>query len=481
VPLQIQHGVVMNKHAELTLLVSLALLACLAFLFFKGPSTAPVDEEDAGGLSAPGPPQVKSIDRIPRSKVRSSRVVNPVSVRGKKKVSSSRAVNAFPVSENRPEVYISSWAYAGSSRQGSFASEGGSQATEAAVVSGLRWLHFHQDKPSGKWDSDDYQKNCKGPGSPCANFVGNKPEEKYADSDVGVSALSILAFLGHGQTHRVGRFKRTVRRGLKYLKNIQSAGTGVFGNASGEGWMVNHALATAAMCEAFAVTRDNVLKGPAQKAVDYILQSQNPGFGWGFGPKDGKSSTLVTGWVALALDAASMGKLIVPRSAVDGAMAWFDRVTRATDGEVGDMRSDDGGVKFPGDCESGFESLPAPTAASVFCRIFCGRKRSSRTVRQGIKILMAHLPDYNKPECDKVDFLYWHFGTNAMFQFGGPDWRTWGTAMKEALLKSQRAGRICQDGSWDPVGKGRALGGRVCSTAINVLTLEVYYRYKRVR
>jgi hypothetical protein len=352
-------------------------------------------------------------------------------------------------------------------------------------LSGLRWLHFHQDKPEGKWDVDDYRKNCKGPGSPCANFSGNKPEEKCANSDVGVSALSVLAFLGYGQTHRVGKFKRTVRRGLKYLKKIQDANTGRFGNATGEGSILNHALATLAMCEAYAVTRDNVLKGPAQKAVNYILQSQNPGFGWGSRPKDGKSRTLVTGWVALALDAARMGKFVVPRSAVDGAMAWFEKVTRATDGEVGSMCSGDGGVKFPGDDESDgeseFESLPTPTAVSVFCRIFCGRKRSSRTVQLGVRILLASLPDYNKPLCDKVDFLYWHFGTNAMFQFGGPGWRTWNTAMKEALLKNQRAGRICQDGSWDPVGNGFVPGGRIFSTAINALTLEVYYRYQRVR
>ena len=38
----------------------------------------------------------------------------------------------------------------------------------------------------------------------------------------------------------------------------------------------------------------------------------------------------------------------------------------------------------------------------------------------------------------------------------------------------------CEDGSWDPaVDKWGSIGGRVYATAINVLTLEVYYRYPR--
>ena len=42
-------------------------------------------------------------------------------------------------------------------------------------------------------------------------------------------------------------------------------------------------------------------------------------------------------------------------------------------------------------------------------------------------------------------------------------------------------GKSCDDGSWDPaVDKWGSIGGRVYATAINVLTLEVYYRYAHV-
>jgi hypothetical protein len=349
--------------------------------------------------------------------------------------------------------------------------------TESAVLSGLRWIHFHQDKPSGKWDADNFQKNCKGPGSPCSHVNQTPPAAGF---DVGVSGLALLAFMGYGQTHRHGKFKRTVRRGLKHLMTVQDSATGRFGNASGESWIYNHAIAATAMCEAFAVTRDNLLKQPAQKAVDYILRAQNPGYGWKYEPRDGKNDTSVTGWMVLALKAAQMGKLNVPKSAFDGAIAWFDRVTRVSDGKVGYMRPGDIGARLMSRPPDMFKSLPTMTAVSVLCRIFCGQKRTENKIRQGVKLLMSNLPDYNRPKNDKVNFYYWFFGTYAMFQYGGWDWASWNNAMKNALLGSQRAGRICQDGSWDPVGEWGIVGGRVYSTAINVLTLEIYYRYSRM-
>ncbi|TET38530.1 MAG: hypothetical protein E3J72_03310 [Planctomycetota bacterium] len=363
--------------------------------------------------------------------------------------------------------------------KGSLKREGGSKETERVVDAALRWLHFHQDKPEGRWDIDDYQRNCKGPGAPCSHMNGGQAPASGFDS--GVSGLALLAFLGYGQTHRVGRFKRTVRRGLKFLLSCQDPDTGRFGDAKGESWIYNQALATMAICEAYAVTRDNILKKPAQKAINYIISSQNPGYGWKYEPRDRKNDTSVTGWMVLALKAAKMGKLAVSDSAFKGAIEWFDHVTRVSDGKVGYMRPGDPGAKLAGRPADTFKSLPTMTAVSVLCRIFCGQKRTNKKIQQGVKILMDNLPDYNKPKNDKVNYYYWYYATYAMFQVGGPKWKAWNDAMKKALIKTQRAGRICQDGSWDPIGEWCVVGGRVYATAINALTLEIYYRYARVQ
>jgi hypothetical protein len=62
---------------------------------------------------------------------------------------------------------------------------------------------------------------------------------------------------------------------------------------------------------------------------------------------------------------------------------------------------------------------------------------------------------------------------------GGDDrWRQWNIALKRTLLDNQvkSGGRR---GSYDPVCHwGKNGGGRVYSTAICVLNLEIYYRYE---
>jgi hypothetical protein len=54
--------------------------------------------------------------------------------------------------------------------------------------------------------------------------------------------------------------------------------------------------------------------------------------------------------------------------------------------------------------------------------------------------------------------------------------------MKNALVPHQHTGKDgCRNGSWNPeVDRWGFEGGRVYATAINALTLEVYYRYANV-
>ena len=74
---------------------------------------------------------------------------------------------------------------------------------------------------------------------------------------------------------------------------------------------------------------------------------------------------------------------------------------------------------------------------------------------------------------------YWYYGAYAMYQMGGRHWEKWNTAMKEAILDSQRKDGA-NKGSWDPAGPRGHHGGRVYSTASMVLCLEVYFRYAKV-
>jgi hypothetical protein len=63
-----------------------------------------------------------------------------------------------------------------------------------------------------------------------------------------------------------------------------------------------------------------------------------------------------------------------------------------------------------------------------------------------------------------------------MFQRQGDDWLRWNQAMQETLLTRQRLdGELA--GSWDADDLWGGYGGRVYSTSLATLSLEVYYRY----
>ena len=69
-----------------------------------------------------------------------------------------------------------------------------------------------------------------------------------------------------------------------------------------------------------------------------------------------------------------------------------------------------------------------------------------------------------------------------MFQAGGQPWKRWNDVVRDTLVDRQCGeDEGCRRGSWDPLGRWSPEGGRVYSTALAVLTLEVYYRYQSQR
>ena len=77
---------------------------------------------------------------------------------------------------------------------------------------------------------------------------------------------------------------------------------------------------------------------------------------------------------------------------------------------------------------------------------------------------------------------YWYYATLAMFQVGGKPWKTWNAHLKTDVVDHQRQDTTycLYKGSWDPIGPWGPDGGRVYSTALLAMCLEVYYRYDRV-
>jgi hypothetical protein len=103
-----------------------------------------------------------------------------------------------------------------------------------------------------------------------------------------------------------------------------------------------------------------------------------------------------------------------------------------------------------------------------------GWKPNDPLIMGATQNLVEHLPSWDG---GNVNFYYWYYGTLAMFQAGGERWKAWNVEMRDTLEQRQRRGAPAVDGSWDPVGAWCGRGGRVYSTAMGALCLEVYYRY----
>ncbi|MHC4940828.1 MAG: prenyltransferase/squalene oxidase repeat-containing protein [Planctomycetota bacterium] len=346
--------------------------------------------------------------------------------------------------------------------------------TQDIVMLGLQWLADHQDE-DGKWDCDDFMKHdpaddrCDGPGN--------------ALYDTGVSGLALLAFLGAGYTDRGSskdKFVRTVRRGLRHLIRVQDE-DGCFGSRSAKAFLYNHGIATLAMAEAFWLTRNPLYKRPAQRGLDFIARARNSYGAWRYEPRGGENDLSVTGWMVMALKSGKYAGLLIDPDAFEGARRFVDKMTDPEFGQAG-YDSPGGGPARPEGMQEHFpaEKSASMTAVAILTRIFLGEKPTSEMIRKGTQICMERLPTWNKDD-GSIDMYYWYYGTLAIFQVGGKPWRAWNKAMVPAIVKSQHPRKSgARTGSWDPIGPWGHDGGRVYSTALMVMCLEVYYRYDRV-
>ncbi len=362
---------------------------------------------------------------------------------------------------------------------------GGSIATESAVEAGLKWLARHQSE-DGHWDATGYAKQCSG--GACDGTGLN-------DFDAGLTGLALLAFLGAGYTPqnrasyvdavtgKTMRFGEVVRKGIKWLIDKQNA-DGAIGPQVGE-MMYNHSIAALALTEAYGITNAVAYRAPAQKAINFIHTAQNYGLGWRYTPKCGNNDTSVTGWCVMALKSAQISGLEVAGTSFEGAKAWVNRVTDSN-GQVGYDRLGSGEIYVPGKNEK-WQHHQSMTAVGLLCRIFIDKKKGDPNMQKHATIVTNDLPKWDpKAEHPTVDYYYWYYATLALFQFdgpGGPMWKKWNKSMADTLCQNQRIRKDgCKDGSWDTqdVDRWAYAGGRVYGTAINVLTLEVYYRYASV-
>jgi hypothetical protein len=281
-------------------------------------------------------------------------------------------------------------------------------------------------------------------------------------SDTAATGLALLPFLGIGETHRKtdGKYRDVVEKGLAWLVRHQGRNGDLRG--AGQGRMYAHGQAAIALCEAYAMTRDRELRGPAQAALDFIIKAQHREGGWRYEPLQAGDISVV-GWQYMALRSGQMGDLDVPDEALE--RCWRFLESCKTDRYGGQYTYQPGG--YP---------LPAMTAEALLCRLYGGWTNEHQGMIEGCRWLLESHP----PTRASSNMYYWYYATQTMHHMGGRQWKEWNNKMRDLLIAAQEtAGH--EAGSWTPVRGGDRCfdpeGGRLYMTALATCTLEVYYRH----
>jgi hypothetical protein len=239
------------------------------------------------------------------------------------------------------------------------------------------------------------------------------------------------------------------------------------GKASHYEQMYCHGMATYALGEACGMLDnpehdDPNLRRAVIKAVKYIAAMQNPRDG-GWRYLDGhlakqESDMSMFGWQLMALKSAEIAGVPIPEKTRDGLEAFLTKIGQGKHFGLASYRLNE-------------KPKASMTAEALFCRQVLGVRRNAPSNREAIEFLAQFPP---KPEGQ--DLYYWYYGTLAIYQYGGQPWAEWNDRLRDNLVATQRkTGHAA--GSWDPRDNWSRHGGRLYSTALSTMCLEVYYRF----
>ncbi|RCS44620.1 hypothetical protein DTL42_16995 [Bremerella cremea] len=328
---------------------------------------------------------------------------------------------------------------------------GGSPEIEPAVNSALDWLAAQQED-DGRWNATRH-------GAGQENMVaGHDRQGAGNNADMGITGLALLAFLAKGHTHLEGKHRVTVQKALEYLVNHQAQDGSLSGQAGLYARMYCHAMALLAISEAYAMTKDERIRPFLDRGLAYTVTAQHPRMGgWRYHPGD-RGDMSQFGWQVLALHSAAL-------SGIEIDTTTRQLMTRFLDD------SSAGGSKGLAAYRPGEKATPTMTAEALTCRFFLGIEDKPEQISEATDFLLL-----NQPSDGCVDLYYAYYGTLSMYQMQDEAWKKWADTLHPRLLSSQiKGGELA--GSWNPDCHWGGYGGRIYSTAMATLSLEVYFRY----
>jgi len=311
---------------------------------------------------------------------------------------------------------------------------GGNALSEAAVASGLAWLARQQEK-DGSWKFDGLSKDR-----------------------VAATGMALLPFLAAGETHKYGtKYKQTVDKGLNWL--MSRAGPNGFPGITNNMYAI--AIAAVALNEAAGMTKDPAVKAKATAVTGFVVKAQAKNGSWGYTPNV-EGDTSIVGWQIQALASARLAEIKFDK----------DKVYKDA-GRFLDSVSSDSGSKY------GYrDRTPTPilSAVGLLSKYYMGELNPRHPAfAKGVEFLKQY-----PPRKEYWEMYYYYYATQVMHFFEGPDWhKVWNPKMRDLLVDVQdKGGDDAKRGSWPKdMGHIGTSCGRLGTTCLALLTLEVYYRH----
>lgn len=328
---------------------------------------------------------------------------------------------------------------------------GASVESERAVELALAYLAAHQ-RSNGSWSFDLDLAPCNGQ---CRHS-----KEKNSDSATpitGATGLALLAFLGAGHTHhKSGPYQETVRRGIYFLRSI--AGETESGYDWQQGSMYGHGIALMALEEALNMTRDgnqydSDLADLVQQGTAFSCIAQHPNGSWGYVPGRPGDVT-ITGWQVLSLIGAQKCGAALHTNTLPDAKSFLMTTCEGRNFWFGYNSP-------PGE--------PTTTAIGLTLMLFLGQSPYETPFQRALERLAETGPLPN-------NIYHNYYTTLALHHSRHPAWDNWNQQLRDYLVRTQET-QGHEMGSWHFNEKWGNVGGRLYTTALAAMTLEVYYRF----
>ncbi|MFC1805528.1 prenyltransferase/squalene oxidase repeat-containing protein [Planctomycetota bacterium] len=300
-----------------------------------------------------------------------------------------------------------------------------------AINKGLQYLLSTQKK-DGSWDSNG--------------------EGGHA---VGITSLSLMAFMSKAHFPGFGPYGDPLNRGMKWLlKEARKRPDGYLGTV-----MYEHGLATLALSEMWGMGRDSgdddAIQKALEKAVEVILRSQNPGGGWRYQPQaDGGEDTSCTQTVFHALASARQAGIVVPNETISKLVNYLKTSHNTETG--GFTYAPRGRAKVTIAC----------TAGGAYIAQLAGQ-RDTEMVNAALRYLKSQSPGIITGNTHYYYYAH-YYAIQAMVQAGDDEYSKWYPQIRDALISKQNA-----QGAWGKVTKQ----GISYETPMAIIVLATPHRY----